>query len=296
MTLPALKDWAVKVSSIQTPVVEVIKCHTKRVISSDFISSFLEHPEVTQIYGDGFFRFFGHHDLSESSRANLPTSLLQRLGKQDGDINLLHIRPSGKHAGGSRLIGKLRTLLYEHLVKVGDTPAASGYQFLWVEDFPMFSPNEEGEPGQGGSSGFRATHHPFTAPKSAEDFDVLLTDPLEAKAAHYDIVVNGVELGGGSRRIHNAAIQEYIFRDILKMPEHRIEDFRPLLNALGAGCPPHAGIALGFDRLIAVMLGKTSVRDVIAFPKNNQGEDPLVDSPNLVTAGQLSTYHLHLKP
>lgn len=140
-----------------------------------------------------------------------------------------------------------------------------------------------------------STHHPFTAPKTPEDVELLLTDPSLATAAHYDIVLNGVELGGGSRRIHNAAVQEFIFRDVLKMKPERIEDFRHLLDVLGSGCPPHAGIALGWDRLIAVMRGKESVRDVIAFPKSGRGEDVLVGSPNRVTGEQWDTYHLSVK-
>ena len=107
----------------------------------------------------------------------------------------------------------------------------------------MFSPNSD-DPGQGGSAGFSSTHHPFTAPRSLEDIDLLDTDPLAAKSEHYDLVVNGVELGGGSRRIHDATFQEYILRDILKMSEERLGDFRHLLEVLGAGCPPHAGVAL----------------------------------------------------
>jgi aspartyl-tRNA synthetase len=124
---------------------------------------------------------------------------------------------------------------------------------------------------------------------------LLLTSPSDAIAAHYDIVVNGVELGGGSRRIHSAAMQEFIFSDILKMKPERIEDFRHLLDVLRSGCPPHAGIALGWDRLMAVMCGRDSVRDVIAFPKSGRGEDSLVKSPNRMTEEQLSTYHLMLR-
>jgi aspartyl-tRNA synthetase len=111
---------------------------------------------------------------------------------------------------------------------------------------------------------------------------------------HYDIVVNGVELGGGSRRIHSAAMQEFVLREVLKMSEERLGDFKHLIDALRVGCPPHAGIALGFDRLVAVMLGKETVRDVIAFPKSGSGEDLLVKSPTRMTEKQLSTYHLKL--
>lgn len=96
---------------------------------------------------------------------------------------------------------------------------------------------------------------------------------------HYDLVLNGVELGGGSVRIHDAAFQEYIFRDILKLSAAEIEEFRHLLTALASGCPPHAGIALGFDRLVATLFGTHSIRDVIAFPKTGAGKDLMVNSP-----------------
>jgi aspartyl-tRNA synthetase len=176
-----------------------------------------------------------------------------------------------------------------------EAPAKDDFKFVWITDFPLFTPSSDSEPGQGGSAGFSSTHHPFTAPKLPEDVDKLLTDPSSAVAAHYDIVLNGVELGGGSRRIHSAAMQEFIFKDVLKMKPERVEDFRHLLDVLRSGCPPHAGIALGWDRLMAVMCGRESVRDVIAFPKSGRGEDLLVKSPNRMTDEQLVTYHLNLR-
>jgi aspartyl-tRNA synthetase len=165
-----------------------------------------------------------------------------------------------------------------------------------VVDFPLFSPSSDSEPGQGGAAGISSTHHPFTAPKTAADVDLLLTDPTKSVADHYDLVVNGVELGGGSRRIHDAAVQEFILRDILQMRPERLADFSHLLDALRAGCPPHAGLALGFDRLVAVMLGKESVRDVIAFPKTGKGgDDAMVKAPSLMTEEALETYQLRLR-
>jgi aspartyl-tRNA synthetase len=175
--------------------------------------------------------------------------------------------------------------------------APTGFEFLWVTDFPLFTPTSTSasEPGQGGTAGLSSTHHPFTSPKSSADVSLLATDPLGVIGEHYDIVVNGVELGGGSKRIHSAAMQTYIMRDILKMSPERLKDFEHLIEVLRVGCPPHAGIALGFDRLVAVMLGKESVRDVIAFPKSGSGEDLLVKSPSKMTEGQLETYHLKVK-
>jgi aspartyl-tRNA synthetase len=119
-----------------------------------------------------------------------------------------------------------------------------------------------------------------------------MTDPLKVIGDHYDLVINGVEVGGGSRRIHIAEMQELILQGVLKLAPERLEDFRHLLNALKCGCPPHAGFALGFDRLMAMLTDRASVRDVIAFPKYADGEDKFVKSPSLMTADQLATYHL----
>jgi aspartyl-tRNA synthetase len=171
-------------------------------------------------------------------------------------------------------------------------PRDLSFQFLWVTNFPMFTPDNEADPGQGGHAGFSATHHPFTAPLTDEDVELLATNPLKARADHYDLVVNGVELGGGSRRIHVAKMQEYIMREILKMTDTGLAQFSHLLEALRAGCPPHAGFALGFDRLVAVLTYTDSVRDVIAFPKSMKGEDLTVKSPGRITKEQLETYHL----
>ncbi|KAF2665127.1 hypothetical protein BT63DRAFT_483013 [Microthyrium microscopicum] len=228
----------------------------------------------------------------------VPDDLIHLLAKkrpdliQHGRILIVNTEPRAPRHGGWTTMGRLRTALHRAAVENGAIPKPSGFKFLWVTDFPLFSPSSADEPGQGGAAGITATHHPFTAPKTQEDFDLLSSNPMAAKAAHYDLVVNGVELGGGSRRIHNAAVQEWVMRDILKMPSERVEDFRHLLNALRAGCPPHAGIALGFDRLVALLMETDSVRDVIAFPKNNRGEDLMVRSPSVMTSEQLAAHNL----
>jgi aspartyl-tRNA synthetase len=218
------------------------------------------------------------------------------LSLEDGDIVFLQARKNEPFSGGSTAMGRLRLALHKFAVAGGYISPLDPklFEFLWINNFPLFSPINDVDPGQGGSAGLCSTHHPFTSPLTPRDVDHLATSPEEAVADHYDIVVNGVELGGGSRRIHNAKMQEYVLRDVLKMSEERLGDFKHLLDALHAGCPPHAGIALGFDRLVAVLLGKDSIRDVIAFPKNNRGEDLLVKSPNKMTPEQLATYHLKL--
>jgi aspartyl-tRNA synthetase len=279
-------------------------------ISSDpkttrkFVSSFLDSPQGKPYLDNPNGQpgiFIGDHSQPMQGLGPLGYNYVmegpEQLQIEHGDLLVLQARPNALLSGGSTALGNLRLALYKAAIaqELIDPPAADDYRFLWITDFPLFTPNNDSDPGQGGTAGFSSTHHPFTAPKTPEDVELLLTDPPFATAAHYDIVLNGVELGGGSRRIHNAAVQEFIFRDVLKMKTERIEDFRHLLNVLGSGCPPHAGIALGWDRLMAVMRGKESVRDVIAFPKSGRGEDGLVMSPNRVTEEQWDTYHLRVK-
>jgi len=214
---------------------------------------------------------------------------------EEGDVVVVQARKDVPFAGGSTPIGNLRLALHRSAVAQGLLPRPAGFNFLWINNFPLFTPTNDTDPGQGGSAGLSSTHHPFTAPARAEDVDLLATDPLRVRAEHYDIVLNGIELGGGSKRIHNARLQEYILKDVLGMEQERLNDFSHLLKVLETGCPPHAGIALGFDRLCAVMLGKDSIRDVIAFPKSGKGEDLLVKSPGLLTEEQLRAYHLELR-
>lgn len=116
--------------------------------------------------------------------------------------------------------------------------------------------------------------------------------PERVRAEHYDLIVNGIELGGGSRRIHDAALQRYILEKVIKVHPDKIHQFDHLLRVLDSGCPPHAGIALGFDRLLAVMSDSNTIRDVIAFPKNSKGADVLVGSPSVITDAELKTYGL----
>lgn len=271
--------------------------------SKKFITEFLDSPEGKPFLDnpDGQPAIFvadasqpmnGLGPLGYDFTMNAPEGLSL---DDNGHILVLQARKNAPFSGGSTALGNLRLALHNAAVTQGFFEKPKGFEFVWITDFPLFSPSNDTDPGQGGSAGLSATHHPFTAPKTAEDVELLLTAPEKAVAAHYDIVVNGVELGGGSRRIHNAEVQEFIFRDVLKMSNERIEDFRHLLDVLRSGCPPHCGIALGWDRLVAVMLGKESVRDVIAFPKSGRGEDLLVKSPNQMTNEQLDTYHLQLK-
>ena len=156
----------------------------------------------------------------------------------------------------------------------------SGFKFLWVVDFPLLTYDEE-------QKKFVATHHPFTSPVR-EDIPLLKTDPHHVRGQHYDLVLNGIELGGGSIRIHATELQRFIFEKILNIPENIVEDrFGYMLKAFSFGAPPHGGIALGFDRLVALMAGTHSIRDVIAFPKTQKGQDLMSMSPGCVEPKQL---------
>ncbi|CAI7669134.1 unnamed protein product [Penicillium manginii] len=299
-------DLVGKISDLDDPIVEAFKLEANDNDPQDthkFISQFLESPAGAQFNsnpdgGPGVFVYNGKQPLCGLQPFGFEAAeqVEEVLDPDHGDLIILQARPRAPFSGGSTPIGDLRRAIHAYAVSTGFKPAPTGFDFMWVVDFPLFSPSSETEPGQGGAAGISSTHHPFTAPKTAADVDMLLIDPTQAVADHYDLVVNGVELGGGSRRIHDAAVQEFILRDILKMPVERLADFSHLLDALRAGCPPHAGLALGFDRLVAVMLGKESVRDVIAFPKTGKGgDDAMVKAPSPITEQALETYHLRLR-
>jgi aspartyl-tRNA synthetase len=198
--------------------------------------------------------------------------------------------------GGSTVVGAARAAIIKEAIAAKLIEKPTGYCFVWITGFPLFTAaGSESEPGQSGTAGLASTHHPFTAPHE-DDFHLLDTAPEQARAENYDIVVNGVELGGGSRRIHDPALQRYILEEVIKVHPDKIHQFDHLIEVLGSGCPPHAGIALGFDRLVAVMMNTESVRDAIAFPKNSKGVDPLVGSPTLMSDADLEMYRLKKMP
>uniref|UniRef100_A0A8C3L9X6 Aspartyl-tRNA synthetase 2, mitochondrial n=1 Tax=Chrysolophus pictus TaxID=9089 RepID=A0A8C3L9X6_CHRPC len=161
-------------------------------------------------------------------------------------------------------------------------PAA--LHFLWVVDFPLFLPKEENP------SELESAHHPFTAPHPS-DTNLLYSDPTKVRSQHYDLVLNGSEIGGGSIRIHNAEQQRFVLEKVLKEDS---EVLSHLLEALEFGAPPHGGIALGLDRLISLIVGSPSIRDVIAFPKSFRGRDLMGNAPDYVTPEELEPYHIHV--
>lgn len=291
-----------KLTSLERPALEMMKIDmqgTSPDDSSAFVRKFLDSPTSSAYLNNpAGMPGVAVYDPSKPLRGlasfeHEGAAKIEEFFKpESGDIFIVQARPNSKPTGGSTPLGNIRRDIYAAGINQGLLKALEGFVVVWVVDFPLFSPLEESDPGQGGMAGICSTHHPFTAPKPGQDLSKLITNPLSIIGDHYDLVINGVEVGGGSRRIHTADMQELVFRDVLQMKPDRIENFRHLLHALGSGCPPHAGFALGFDRLIALMTGRQSVRDVIAFPKSADGEDKFVGSPSPLTREQLATYHL----
>ena len=153
------------------------------------------------------------------------------------------------------------------------------YSCLWVIDFPMYEWSDE-------EQRLMAMHHPFTSPKP-EDIPLLDTDPASVRANAYDMVINGVEVGGGSIRIHDAKLQQKIFEILGFTPEQAQHKFGFLMNAFKYGAPPHGGLAYGLDRFVSLFAGLDSIRDCIAFPKNNSGRDVMLDAPGIIEQAQL---------
>lgn len=158
---------------------------------------------------------------------------------------------------------------------------------LWVVDFPLLEWDEE-------TKRFYARHHPFTSPKP-EDIDLLESAPAEVRANAYDLVINGIEIGGGSIRIHDSATQKLLFKVLGFTEEEAVSQFGFLINAFRYGAPPHGGIAFGFDRWVALLAGEESIRDVIAFPKNNSGRDIMIDTPSPISQQQLDELMIEIK-
>jgi aspartyl-tRNA synthetase len=158
---------------------------------------------------------------------------------------------------------------------------------MWVLDFPLLEWDED-------SQRFHAMHHPFTSPK-LEDLTLIDTDPGKVRANAYDMVINGVEIGGGSIRIHDRELQSKMFKALGFTPEEAQKQFGFLMEAFEYGAPPHGGVAFGFDRLCAMFGGSDSIRDYIAFPKNNAGRDVMIDSPATISADQLKELHISIK-
>nr|XP_021141491.1 aspartate--tRNA ligase, mitochondrial [Columba livia] len=218
-------------------------------------------------------KFLGEKQQSE---------LIQALNMQVDDVVLL---AAGEHKQVCSALGSLRLESADILEAAGlvlRDPAA--FHFLWVVDFPLFLPKEENP------TELESAHHPFTAPHPS-DTNLLYSDPTKVRSQHYDLVLNGSEVGGGSIRIHSAEQQRFVLEKVLKEDS---EVLSHLLEALEFGAPPHGGIALGLDRLISLIVDAPSIRDVIAFPKSFRGRDLMGSAPDYVTPEELEPYHIQV--
>ena len=210
--------------------------------------------------------------------------MLSRTGAQDGDL-LFFGADRAKVVNDA--IGALRVKIGHSEFGRSNGLFEAGWKPLWVVDFPMFEYDEE-------AGRFTAAHHPFTSPKDGHE-DLLSTDPAQALAKAYDMVLNGWEVGGGSVRIHREEVQSKVFR-ALKIDEQEARlKFGFLLDALQYGAPPHGGIAFGLDRLVTLMTGAESIRDVIAFPKTQRAQCLLTQAPSAVDEKQLKELHIRLR-
>lgn len=214
-------------------------------------------------------KFYTPEDLAELKAA---------MGANDGDLVLIL---SGEKAN------KTRTQLCSLRLEMGDRLGLRDkdtFKCLWIVDFPLFEWSDE-------EQRLMATHHPFTLP-NPDDIPLLDEHPEQVRAVAYDFVCNGVEVGGGSLRIHDGKLQEKMFKILGFTPERAEAQFGFLINAFKYGAPPHAGLAFGLDRFVSILAGLDSIRDCIAFPKNNSGRDVMLDAPGTLEPGQLDELYL----
>jgi len=249
----------------------------------DKLTDFVKKPQIgskglvyVKCNEDGTFKssvdkFFSQEDLQQWADA---------YGANKGDLLLIL---SGSKKQALHALCELRLEMGERLGLRDNNSFAP----LWVVDFPLLEWDDETER-------FYAMHHPFTSPKP-EDVDLIESDPKSVRANAYDFIINGNEIGGGSVRIYDQQLQKQMFKLLSFTEEEAQEQFGFLMDAFKYGAPPHAGIAFGFDRWVSIFAGEPSIRDVIAFPKNNSGRDVMIDSPSFVAPEQLDELNLDLK-
>ena len=251
-----------------------------------------DYTAFVKIYGAGGLAYIKVNDAAKPNEEGLQSpvvkflsadalkTILARTGAQSGDLIFFG---ADREKIVNDALGALRA-------KIGHERgfATPGWKPLWVVDFPMFEYNEE-------AKAWGARHHPFTAPKDGHE-DMMESDPGKVLAKAYDVVLNGWEIGGGSVRIHRPDVQAKVFASLKISEEDQRRKFGFLLDSLSYGAPPHGGIAFGFDRMVAMMAGVDQIRDVIAFPKTQRGQDLLIDTPTPVTEQQLRDLHIKVRP
>ena len=221
-------------------------------------------------YKSSVDKFYDQGDLSNWAKVT---------GAKAGDMIFVLSGPADKTRG------QLSALRMELATRLGLRNPAE-FAPLWVVDFPLLEFDEE-------SGRYHAMHHPFTSPKP-EDMHLLETDPKSVRANAYDMVLNGNEIGGGSIRIHDKATQQLMFKYLGFTEEEARNQFGFLMDAFQFGAPPHGGLAFGLDRLVAILGGQETIRDFIAFPKNNSGRDVMIDAPSIIDESQLKELHIQL--
>jgi len=248
----------------------------------DELTNFVKRPQIGAS-GLVYLRYNEDGSLKSSVDKFFNSEKLEEIAKafdaKPGDLILI--------MAGTR--DKTRKQLSELRLELGNREGLRKkgvFSPLWVVDFPLLEWDVE-------QGRFQAMHHPFTSPKP-EDIDRLGTQPGEVRANAYDLVINGNEVGGGSIRIHDRKLQSEMFSLLGFTPEEATKQFGFLMDAFTFGAPPHGGIALGFDRLVAIFSGLDSIRDVIAFPKNNSGRDVMIDSPSVIDEKQLKELSISL--
>src|SRR6184192_2049028 len=218
--------------------------------------------------------------FSEAEKALLKS----KLNIEEGDCVFFG---ADKWEVACEVLGRIRVRVAEIQNLIANRPSGSDWDFLWVTDFPLFEWSAE-------ENKWNAMHHPFTRPK-AEDMPLFDAKKFpEVRAEAYDVVLNGVEIGGGSMRIYEPPLQEKMFEALSIKPNDRESQFGHLLRALRLGAPPHGGIAFGLDRLVMLICGEQSIRDVMAFPKNNRAMDLMTQSPAEVDPKQLRELRIRL--
>ena len=247
----------------------------------DQLTDFVKRPQVGA-KGLVYVKFNADGTVKSSIDKFYSPEVLQQLKEKmcakDGDLVLIL---SGDNANKTRV--QLCTLRLEMGDRLG-LRDKNKFECLWIIDFPLFEWSDE-------EQRLMATHHPFTMP-NPDDIPLLDEHPEQVRAKAYDFVCNGIEVGGGSLRIHDCDLQEKMFQILGFTPERAMAQFGFLINAFKYGAPPHAGLAFGLDRFVSIMAGLDSIRDCIAFPKNNSGRDVMLDAPSVLDPKQLEELHL----